>query len=383
MNDNANTTVERLLDNEFQLQSGLIYLNHAAVAPWPRRTAEAVKRFADENACQGAARYAAWLQAEDALRASCAALVNAARGEDIAFLKNTSEALSVVAHGFPWAAGDNVVIADEEFPSNRIPWESLRSLGVEARVIHLGKRHDPERALLDAADGRTRLLSVSSVQFASGLRTDLSQLGATCRKRGIAFCVDAIQGLGVFPHDVRAMEIDFLMADAHKWLLGPEGIALFYCRPEWRDRLALHQYGWHMVKDAGNFDKASWEVADNARRFECGSSNMLGVQALGASLSLLAEVGIPEIERRVLTRTERLFELIRTHDDLELLTSAAPGRYAGIVTFRHRRRNGTELHAQLRDRGVICAARGGGLRFSPHFYNRLEQIDTAVALATE
>jgi cysteine desulfurase/selenocysteine lyase len=383
MNDKANAALERLLDDEFQLQPGLIYLNHAAVAPWPKRTAEAVKRFADENAREGASRYAAWLQAENALRASCATLVNAARPDDIAFLKNTSEALSVVAHGFPWAAGDNVVIADEEFPSNRIPWESLRSLGVEARVIHVGEQHDPERALLDAADGRTRLISISSVQFASGLRADLSRLGAACRKRGIAFCVDAIQGLGVFPHDVRAMEIDFLMADAHKWLLGPEGIALFYCRPEWRDRLTLRQYGWHMVRDAGNFDKGSWEVADNARRFECGSPNMLGIQALSASLSLLAEVGIPEIERRVLARTERLFELIRTHDDLELLTSAAPGRYAGIVTFRHRRRDGVELHARLRDRRVICAARGGGLRFSPHFYNRLEQIDTAVAFAAE
>lgn len=381
MDNPASNRFERLITDEFPLAAGLIYLNHAAVAPWPRRTAEAVKNFADENVHEGAAHYPAWQQTERSLRAVCTELINASDPGDIAFLKNTSEALSVVAHGFPWAAGDNVVIGAEEFPSNRIPWESLRSSRVETRVVTLSGRNDPEQALLDACDRRTRIISVSSVQFATGLRVDLPRLGEMCRRRGIAFCVDAIQGLGVFPHDVDAMGIDFLMADAHKWLLGPEGIAVFYCRPQWRDRLTLHQYGWHMVKDAGNYDKNGWEIADDARRFECGSPNMLGIYALRASLSLLLEVGIAEIERRVLARAERLFDAIRARADLELVTSAGSGRYAGIVTFRHRRRHTSELHAQLRNSGVICAARGGGIRFSPHFYTKLEQIDAALAMA--
>ncbi|HEX7044695.1 MAG TPA: aminotransferase class V-fold PLP-dependent enzyme [Burkholderiales bacterium] len=372
--------LDPLLAAEFPLEPGLVYLNHAAVAPWPRRTADAVRAFAEENARRGAAQYAAWLEVERRVRARCAALVNATP-DDIALLKNTSEALSVVAHGFPWRPGDNVVIADEEFPSNRIVWESLRPRGVEVREVALGA--DPEEALLAAADGRTRLISVSSVQYASGRRTDLAALGAACRQRGIAFCVDAIQGLGALPHDVDAMHIDFLMADAHKWLLGPEGIAVFYCRDEWRGRLALYQYGWHMVERAGDFERKDWEPARSARRFECGSPNMLGIHALDASLSLLLEVGIEHIERRVLARAERLFELIRARPDLELITPAAPGRYGGIVTFRHRRRTAAELHARLRERNIICAARGGGVRLSPHFYTPLAGLEHAVACAAE
>jgi cysteine desulfurase/selenocysteine lyase len=375
--------IETLLAREFPLEPGLIYLNHAAVAPWPRRTAEAVQRFAEENLHRGAASYGAWQQTEKALRAQCARLLNAASTDDIAFQKNTSEALSVVAHGFPWTAGDNVVIGDAEFPSNRIVWESLRAFGVDVRTVTLAKCADPEQTLIAATNARTRLLSSSSVQYASGLRLNLGKLGDLCRKRGIAFCVDAIQGLGVFPHDVQAMNIDFLMADAHKWLLGPEGIAIFYCRPEWRDRLTLRQYGWHMVEDAGNYDRSDWTIAAGARRFECGSSNMLGIHALHASLSLLLEIGVFEIERRVLAGAERLFDGIAQRHALELLSSTAPGRYAGIVTFRHRERSAPELHARLREHKVICAPRGGGVRFSPHFYNAFEQLDAALAYAAE
>lgn len=383
MPDRPEHEIESRLAEEFPLEPDIIYLNHAAVAPWPQRTAEAVKRFAEENARRGAAGYAAWQQTERALRAQCARLINAPSADDIAFSKNTSEALSVVAHGFPWTPGDNVIISDEEFPSNRIVWESLRPAGVEVRAVPLDAERDPEHALLDAADGRTRLVSISSVQYASGLRLDLARLGELCRRRAIPLCVDAIQGLGVFPHDVQAMNIDFLMADAHKWLLGPEGIAVFYCDPAWRDRIGLHEYGWHMVEHVGDYDRKDWRVAPSARRFECGSPNMLGIHALSASLSLLLEVGLPEIERRVLARAERLFETVAAHPALEPVSAAAPGRYAGIVTFRHRDRSSADLHAHLRGRGVICAARGGGVRFSPHFYTPMAHLDRAVACALE
>ena len=383
MPDGSANRTDRLTREEFPLQEGLIYLNHAAVAPWPRRTAEAVRRFADENLHRGAAAYSTWQQTERTLRAQSARLINAPSPDDIAFLKNTSEALSVVAHGFPWAAGDNVVVSDEEFPSNRIVWESLRPLGVQVRAVPLQSNESPETALIGAADPRTRLISISSVQYASGLRVDLAALSGLCRRRNIALCVDAIQGLGVFPHDVQALSIDFLMADAHKWLLGPEGIAIFYCRPEWRERLTLHQYGWHMVADAGNYERKNWETARSARRFECGSPNMLGIHALHASLSLLLEVGMTEIERWVLARAERLFAAISNRPDLELLTAPARGRYAGIVTFRHRRLPSADVCARLRERQVICAARGGGIRFSPHFYTPLAQLDEAVARVIE
>lgn len=377
MAGNSFSPTDALLALEFPLASGLIYLNHAAVAPWPRRTADAVKEFAEENTRTGAAHYQRWLRTERAVRAQCATLLNAASADDVAFLKNTSEALSVVAHGFPWTSGDNVVIADEEFPSNRIVWESLKPYGVAVRAARLAGA-DPEQALMQAVDARTRLVSVSSVQYASGLRLDLARLGAYCRGRGLAFCVDAIQGLGAIPHDVQASGIDFLMADAHKWLLGPEGIAVFYCRPEWRDRLILRQYGWRMVAAAGDFDRRDWQPAPNACRFECGSPNMLGIHALAASLSLLLELGSTEIERRVLERAEYLFAGIRRRAHLELVTCPAPGRYAGIVSFRHRAADSTALFERLRNHNVICARRGDAVRFSPHCYTPLDQLEAAL-----
>lgn len=375
-------SIDALLTEEFPLAPPWIYLNHAAVAPWPRRTSDAVKRFADENQTHGAIHYDDWLATERNTRQQVATLLHAASPDDIAFVKNTSEALSIVAHGFPWQAGDNVVISDEEFPSNRIVWESLARYGVTVREVDL-RADDPEQALLEAANRRTRLLSISSVQYASGLRMDLARLGAGCRARGIAFCVDAIQSLGAVDHDVRSCAIDFLMADAHKWLLGPEGIGVFYCNAEWRERLTLHEYGWRMVRHAGDFDRREWKPETTARRFECGSPNMLGIHALSASLSLLIEIGMPRVERLVCARAECLMSRIDESSVLERITRREPMRYAGIVSFKHRRMPSAALYEQLRKHRVLCALRAGSVRFSPHCYTPLSALGEALAYAQD
>ncbi len=366
------------LSPEFPVTATCTYLNHAAVAPWPRRTQEAVTAFAKENALEGARHYGRWAETEQVVRHQLAQLIHAPSADDIALLKNTSEALSVVAYGFPWCAGDNLVISDEEFPSNRVVWESLSNQGVTVREVRLRGQTDPEQALLAAADSRTRLLSISCVQYASGLRLNLERLGERCRARGVAFCVDAIQGLGAIPHDVQAMHIDFLMADAHKWLLGPEGIAVFYCSPRWREQLRLFQYGWHMVEDVGNYDRRDWQPAHSARRFECGSPNMLGIYALSASLSLLLEIGTAKIEQQILERAEYLLSAVQLRTKLELLTSPVRGRYAGIVTFRSHQIDSQVLWKSLMENNVICAPRGGGVRFSPHFYIPLQQLENTM-----
>jgi len=376
------SAVDSMLDREFPLADDLIYLNHAAVSPWPKRTADAVIAFAHENVSHGAQHYPRWLEAETQLRRQCATLINAT-DDDIAFAKNTSEALSFVAWGFPWRKGDNIVIPAKEFPSNRVVWESLASRGVTVRQVAVTNASDPEATLVAAFDSKTRLLSVSSVQYATGLRLDLVRLGEACAKQGVAFCVDAIQGLGALPHDVRSMQIDFLAADAHKWLLGPEGIALFYCSPKWREQIRLHEYGWHMLANAGDFDQEDWRPADSARRFEPGSPNMLGIHALNASLSLLLEIGVDPIERRILERAEFLFEHLAAESALQVLTPIHKGRYAGIVTFRHPQHDADHLFTKLRSRNIVCAARGGGIRFSPHFYTPLAKLSQAVDIVRE
>lgn len=363
---------------EFPLQPGLIYLNHAAVGPWPKRCSDAVRRFAEENVMTGALQYPRWNAAEKQLKNRLARLLNAPSSDDIALLKNTSEALSVIAYGLEWQPGDNVVISDQEFPSNRIVWESLATQGVQTRRVDLSSARTPEEALIQNMDARTRMLSISSVQYASGLRIDLPRLGRYCRSHGALFCVDAIQSLGAMRFDVQDMQADFVAADAHKWLLGPEGIAVFYCRAELRERMRLHQYGWHMVEDSGNYTADTWTPASSARRFECGSPNMLGIHALDASVSLLQETGMNEVEQRVLENAAFLLARIAGLPGYELVTDATPGRFAGIVTFRHHSADQTLLHQYLTGHNVFCAQRGGGIRFSAHFYTPRMQLQRAV-----
>ena len=369
------------MESEFELQQDLIHLNHAAVAPWPRCVRQAVENFARENATQGSLHYPDWVKKEANLRRLLAQLINTPQADDIALLKSTSEALSVVAHGLSWQVGDNVVISDQEFPSNRIVWESLQERGVEVRQVDLSSRDSPEQALILACNPNTRLLAISSVQYATGLRVDLPTLGQFCREQDILFCIDAIQSIGALQFDVNVVNADFVMADGHKWMLGPEGLALFYSHPRARDQLNLHQFGWHMVEHFEDFDRKDWQVATTARRFECGSPNMLGIHALHASIELLLASGMEKVEQAVIANAEILFTLIQSSTNLECLTDMTAGRYAGIVVFRHKHYPSEHVYRYLMQHRVLCALRGGGVRFSPHFYTPAKLLEQAISLA--
>ena len=368
-------------DGDFDLDPSILYLNHAAVSPWPRRTVDAVQAFARENGRLGSRHYDRWLQTEQALREQLTQLVNASGSDEIALLKSTSEALSVVAWGLDWRPGDKVVISDQEFPSNRIVWESLAPLGVELVEVDLGAGASPEQALIGAFDARTRLLAISSVQYATGLKLDLERLGQACRAHDLLFCVDAIQSLGAVPFDVQACQADFVAADGHKWMTGPEGLALFWCRREWIPRLRLHQFGWHMVEAMGEFDRRDWAPAADARRFECGSPNMLGIQALHASLSLLLDLGIENIHEAISRNIRYLIELLG--NKVDFISDTNSGRLAGILTFRPPDQDLQARYAHLQAAGVVCALRGGGIRFSPHYYTPRPVLERAVDILLE
>jgi selenocysteine lyase/cysteine desulfurase len=359
---------------EFPLSDDLIYLNHAAVAPWPKRTSLAVIKFAEQNVRYGSRFYPDWLIKEAELRTQLQTLLNAPSADDIALVKNTSEALSFVAYGLDWQAGDNIVSSIEEFPSNRLPWESLATLGVEFRQADLHSSDSPEDALLALVDGNTRLLTISSIQFASGLRMDLEKIGSFCNQHNILFCIDAIQSLGAVQFDVQAYQADFVMADGHKWMFGPEGLGVFYTTPAAREKLRLTQYGWHMMKDIHNYENKPWEIHPTARRFECGSPNMLGIHAFSASLSLLLETGMNVVESLVIEKSSYLTDVIDKNEQLILLSQRHDPLKSGIVVFKHRAIPNVALYKHLQRNGVVCALRGEGIRFSPHFYNTHEEI---------
>jgi selenocysteine lyase/cysteine desulfurase len=371
------------LSREFPQNHDICYLNHAAVSPWPNRAATAVKSFAQENTVFGATNYPNWMKVETELREKLKHLINAKSTKEIALAKNTSEALSVIAYGITWQKGDTVLITNQEFPSNRIVWESLKNQGVNVRVVDVDNHETASQNIINHLNKSVRLLSLSAVEYASGLRLDLNAIGARCKEVDALFCIDAIQWLGALPFDAQKCHADFVVADGHKWMLGPEGLAVFYVREPLITTLKLHQFGWHMVKSRGNYDIQTWQPADDATRFECGSPNMLGATALNASLGVLLEFGMNEVARSLSAKTDYLIKSLQNLPGVTIISPTQPALKAGIVTFKVMNTDHQALYRSLMSKGVICACRGGGIRFSPHFYTPEPVLDNAISILTE
>jgi len=377
MNSKSSTSYK----SDFKLNKDIFYLNHAAVSPWPVSTRQAVEKFAQENCDTGSFNYPEWTKNETELRQKLANLINASDLNDIALVKNTSEGLSMVAFGLPWKSGDNVVIPADEFPSNRIVWEALQSKGVEVRQIKLFPDVDPENLIFQACDKHTQLISVSSVNYANGLRLNLEKIGEFCQQKDILFCIDAIQSIGAIKTDVEAIKADFVIADGHKWMLGPEGLALFYSRPEARDKLNLNEFGWHMIQNPYDFEQTEWQAAKSALRFECGSPNMLCAHALLASVNIILSYGMSHIESSVLENSRMMHDIILNSNNLDCVSADSRGQYAGIVSFKHASIPSHVLYEYLMSNNVMCANRASAVRFSPHFYTDEITIEKALLLA--
>jgi len=369
--------------SEWNLRDELIHLNHAAVGPWPQRTKIAINQFVEENVTQGSLNYLQWVRIERELKQNLQQLINAKRLTEIALLKNTSEALSVVAYGLAWKSGDNIVISNQEFPSNTIVWESLKPKGVEVRYADLYSAETPEQALCELCDENTKLLSISSVQYATGLKMDCEQLGKFCRNNDILFCIDAIQSIGAEAFDVQKNLADFVVADGHKWMLGPEGVALFYCREDVMDQLSLTQYGWHMVENYLDYDDKHWELAKSARRFECGSPNMLGIHGLNASASLLLEVGMPQVVEQLQDNVSFLINEISQLPQYRIKSDQNLERRSGIVSFELENRPTEELFEHLKTNNIFCAMRAKRIRFSPHYYTEKLKLHRTIQILRE
>ena len=366
-------------EEEFSLASNVLHLNHAGVGPWPRKTVAAIRHFAEENALLSTKNAMLWDKHIADLRQSLCQLIGADSPDEIALTKNTSEGISMVAYGLDWCAGDNVVVGRQEFPSNRIAWESLaQRFGVEVRLVDF-ENNNPEDALCACIDDNTRLLSVSSVQYRTGYRMDLARIGQACKKHNALFCVDAIQSLGSCAFNAQIINADFVCADGHKWLLSPEGSGIFYCRRQCLDTLKLNQFGWHMTAAPLHYESPTWNYAPNATRFECGSLNHLNCIALATSLQLLYTVGLENVFKEVEKKVSYLID----HMDenlFEILTPRAIEQRGGILTVRCRDVDNDSLFSYLSAHGVLCAKRANGIRLSPHFYTPQSTLDQVLDL---
>lgn len=365
---------------EFPILGERVFLNHAGVAPISARAAAALRQYAD-HAERFAYVHSGWHPRVEQIRQSAARLINARGSHEIAFVPNTSTGLALVANGLRWQRGDQVVITNVEYPANRYPWQDLARRGVEVREVRQQSdaRIDVDE-VIDAVTDRTRVVSLSHVQYASGHRIDLRPIADVVHQVGGYLCVDGIQSVGVLPVDVQAMGADFLSADGHKWMLGPEGAGIFYCHEELIELMHPAVVGWMNMVDAMNFGDYRFEFRPDARRFEPGSQNVPGLLALGASIELLLEVGAEAIWQRVEALTQRLCEGLSDKG----YRVFSPRRYAdersGIVIFQPPEDGpaAAEIVQKLEAAGIFVVVREGRLRASPHFYNTAEQIDRLI-----
>lgn len=357
----------------FPVTQRYAYLNHASASPLNRRTADAIHQWiADWEADGTQAAFSEDVLSEYRVRA---ARLIGARPDEIAFTRNTSDGLLFVALGLPWQPGDVLVTAESEFTANVYPWQNLLDRGVEIRRVPArdGRIHVDDVAAI--MDERTRLLTLSFVEFFTGFRNHLAELGQLCRDRDVRFCVDAIQGAGALPIDVCDMGIDFLSAGGAKWLLGPIGAGFFFCRRELLDELDPKTYGWLSTVDPHDHFAYDLPLSGTASRFEAGSLPWPSLVGLMESIQLLQEVGVANIEDHVLSLTDGLIASL-VDRGYELITPiGSRAERSGIVTFRHPERNPSELHERLVNESVVVSRRGNAIRVSPHLYNTWDDVE--------
>ena len=362
--------------DEFPIAKSYIYLNHASVSPLPRRVRAAMDGLAEDVMLHGIGHYPAWMQAYQGVRNAAAALIGAKPAE-IAITKNTSEGLSFVANGLDWRSGDVIVGIRDEFPANYFPWLRLEKRGVKIRWLELrGGRIGLDE--IDRACQGARLFAVSFVQYISGFRVDLAAVGEICRRRGCLLAVDAVQGLGPYPVDVKRAGVHVLSASAHKWLLGPEGVAMLYLDPALMAGLDVVEFGWTNVAGSGSYSR-ELELRDGADRFECGTLNTIGCYGFEAALGLFLEIGVDRISQKIDALAARIVEGAGGKG-YQIFTPRNATDGSGIVSFR---KDGVDSDAAVRQLGannISASQRGGWIRAAPHFYTEPEEIDRMIGL---
>jgi cysteine desulfurase / selenocysteine lyase len=362
---------ESLRQHEFPVTRNTIFLGHAGVCPLPRRVAEAIQQYS--LACMDGDQEVVLTELQITRARGLAAQLLGAQTDEIAFVGPTSLALSYVAGGLNLRKNDNILVYFDDYPSNVYPWMALAELGVQVRFLNV---RDIGRIcpvdIEGQIDEQTRLVALASCHFVSGWRIDLDAIGAMLRQRGIAFCVDGIQTVGAFP--TAATHVDFLAADAHKWLLGPCAAGILYVRKQWQEFLRPITYGWHNVRCPSYVAQEELVLRKDARRYEAGTNNLLGIVGLVAAFELLLEIGIENIARELLRKRMWLIPSLQAKGYTVLHADAPAANGSGIVTFFRDGAEMTPIHQKLASVNIVTSLRADRsgrkyIRLSPHFYN--------------
>jgi len=352
------------------------YFDHAAVAPLSEPARAAMAAWGQDMTDNGDTGWLDWSAQMHGTRQLGSELLKCDPAE-IALVRNTTEGINFVAEGFPWRAGDNLVTLADEFPSNQYPWMNLASRGVNCRRVATVDGQVDLATIEQACDARTRLIAVSWVNYAHGWRNDLDALAELTQRRGAYLFVDAIQALGVFPLDVRQTRVDFLAADGHKWLLGPEGAGLSYVRREHLELLRPLGLGWNSVRQGNDYSRIELNVKDSAARYEGGSYNVVGLLGLRASMELLSRYGTERLSHRLLAITDDACERLQ-RCGATIASHRAADRASGIVAFELPGKNSLAVKKALLDHRVALGCRAGRLRISPHAYTNSDDLEQLI-----
>lgn len=373
---------EALRQREFPVTKEKAFLAHAAVCALPQRVATAMQDYIARGT-QGDQEAVLPEGLLHDTRKLAAKFIHA-KPEEVALVGPTSLGLSLIANGLNFRKNDNVVVYFDDYPSNVYPWMTLADRGVEVRFLNirdLGRLRATD--VLGQIDEQTRMVAIASCHFISGWRVELEAIGKHLRGRNIYFCVDGIQTLGAFPTTVEY--IDFMAADAHKWLLGPCSAGILYVRKELQDRLMPTVYGWHNVRNPNYVAQEEIVFRADAKRYEAGTNNLVGIAGLHAAFTLLEEVGVENIGRELLRKRAYLVPQLQAKGFTVMYADAPPQNSSGIVTFFKPGADLPALHAKLAEGGVQISLRTDRqgkqyLRVSPHFYNTDEELDRLVKL---
>lgn len=373
---------EELRRREFPVTRDKVFLAHAGVCALPQRVAKAISDYAQE-AVTGDQEKFVFPGILDDGRKLAARLLNC-QSEEVAFVGPTSLALSLVASGLNFRRGDNILIYFDDYPSNVYPWMALAERGVEVRLMNTrGLGMIRPKDVIGQVDENTRLVALASCHFISGYRIDYAAIGKFLRSRKILFCLDAIQTLGAFPTTVE--HVDFLAADAHKWLLGPCGAGLMYVRREIQEKLNPPIYGWHNVRCPNFVAQEHIVFRTDARKYEAGTHNLMGIVGMAAAMELILEIGVENIARELLRKRAWLVPALQAKGCTVLQADAPPGSSTGIVSFFKADTDLTALDQKLLDANILTSLRTDRkgqhyIRLSPHFYNTDAELQRVVEM---
>jgi cysteine desulfurase/selenocysteine lyase len=364
--------------SNFALTDNIIYLDHASQGPLPKPSRQAYDGYLNRWQRMDRRHGPDIFESIENVRKNLASLIGVA-SDRICISSTTSYGLNIISAGYPWVAGDNVVVSDGDFPANIYPWMHLESSGVEIRFAESKGGFIDEDALMSLSDGRTRVICISWVQFNNGYRVDVGKLGEFCRENGIIFCVDGIQGAGVIPVDVTSAHIDLFSCGCQKWMLGPCGTAFFYMSERAEEKIEPPLLGWLSVDWGGEFtDLLRYRLAPRTgpSKYELGTYPFQDIFALEASLDLLQSFDRQAAWDHIRSLGDMIVAAIDSHSAYELMSSRDESRRSGIVAIRAA--DSRKLLSYLTDNGFVVSLREGCVRVSPHFYNGPDEIESFV-----